>query len=228
MLCLFVSPPDAAPLVWVFFWPFSQSEAKALEISGHDIFSDEASQGHAHMSETKAAHLQGHDVFADEPAAFVPSRVQSDLKMQRDFYADNVFSETAEPHRPGTAQSRAKAAEICGHDIFSDGASLATGEDGGRKSGRARQSRPSEWVCVFFKTRTLHAREKNKKVCGQRRTHAWFISCVTLYDGEMSGSRAARQAAMGGHDVFSNETGVTRRVVGGVTKPPGGGSTIVF
>lgn len=69
---------------------------------------------------------------------------------------------------------------------------------------------------------------KKKKVCGQKRTHEWFISCVTLYDGEVSESRAARQAAMGGQDVFSNETGVTRRIIGGVTKPPGGDSNIVF
>lgn len=51
---------------------------------------------------------------------------------------------------------------------------------------------------------------------------------MTLSDGEVSESRAAFQAAMGGHDVFSNETCVTRRIVGGVSKPPGGGSNIVF
>jgi hypothetical protein len=34
------------------------------------------------------------------------------------------------------------------------------------------------------------------------------VRCVTLCDGEASESRVARQAAMGGHDVFSNEVGL--------------------
>jgi hypothetical protein len=53
----------------------------------------------------------------------------SEAKMQRDMYANNVFSETADPHRPGTAQSRAKAAEMSGHNVFSDGTGFVAGED---------------------------------------------------------------------------------------------------
>ena len=185
-----------------FSRPFYSSDAKALEMSGHDIFSDEAAASRAcmQMSETKASHLQGHDVFADEPTAFVPGKVQSEAKMKRDMhannvfadepiafvpgkaqseakmkrdmYANNVFSDATEPHRPSTAQSRAKAEEISGHDIFSDGDA--------------------------FKT------------------------------GDMSESRVAHHAALGGSDVFSNETGETRRIIGGVSKPPGGETSIVF
>ena len=51
-----------------------------------------------------------------------------------------------------------------------------------------------------------------------------------LYDQAISATRAMKIGAdQRGHDIFSNnvkETG--RRVTGGVHKPPGGGSSIVF
>ena len=120
------------------FRPFPSSDAKALEISGHDIFSDEAAQSRTQlqMSQTKAAHLQGHDVFGDDADAFVPGKAQSEAKMKRDMYANNVFSDAAEPHRPSTAQSRAKAEEISGHDIFSDGDGFRAGDKSESRTAR--------------------------------------------------------------------------------------------
>jgi len=124
------------------------SDRKAAHLEGHDIFSNEPSAPEGYMSEIKAAHLEGHDVFSETRNAFVPSKQQSetmmqsleghdvfsetrnafvpakhqsDTKMQSDVRGHDVFGETAEPHRPGTAKSRAKAAEMSGQDIFSNG-----------------------------------------------------------------------------------------------------------
>ena len=186
-----------------FLRPLSSSDAKAMEFRGHDIFSADAgdAHGHGHMSDTKAAHLQGHDVFADVPErAFVPSKVQLDTKMQRDLHANNVFSDAAEPHRPGKAQLETKMQrDMHANNVFSDA---------------AEPHRPG----------TAQSRAKAAEMSGQN----IFSDGEGFVASEVSEARAAHQAAMGGHDVFSNETGETRRAVGGVSKPPGGGSNIVF
>lgn len=117
-------PPDhSAPLQSVI------SEAKAREISGHDVFDDGPAARAPQMSELKASHLQGHDVFDDAPdRAYVPGRELSDAKFERDFKGHDVFSDSATPRRPGTALSGAKAAEIRGQDIFSDGPGYVAAE----------------------------------------------------------------------------------------------------
>ena len=110
-------------------------------------------------------------MFSDSPNAFVPGKQVSHAKLQRDYQGSDVFSDVAEPRRPGTALSTAKANDMRGQDIFSDGPVRAK--------------------------------------------------------GEVSEARAAAVAAMSGSDVFSDGQDASRRSVQ-VSKPPGGGSSIVF
>ena len=83
-------------------------------------------------------------MFSDQPNAFVPGKQVSHAKMRRDYQGSDVFSDEAEPRRPGTALSTAKAADMKGQDIFSDGPRWTDGEVSGARAAAVAGMRGSD------------------------------------------------------------------------------------
>ena len=90
-------------------------------------------------------------MFSDSPNAFVPGKQVSHAKLQRDYRGSDVFSDVAEPRRPGTALSTAKANDMRGQDIFSDGPA--------REKGEVSEARAAAEACLAVTLATQKAVE---------------------------------------------------------------------